>query len=79
MDIIINKDNQIMTKYKSVFHRFLKGLISGAVTAMGMVTLVTPSTWSDFSGIFSTLGVAGIFGAINGLLLALNKWVNWKE
>lgn len=68
-----------MSKYKSVFKRFLKGAISGAITMMGMVTLVAPTTWSDFSSIFSALGVAGLFGAINGLLLALNKWASWKE
>lgn len=68
-----------MTKYQSVLKRFLKGLISGAVTAMGMVTLTQPSTWSDFNAIFSMLGVAGAFGAINGLLLALQKWASWQD
>lgn len=65
--------------YKAVFVRFLKGAISGAVTAMGMVTLVQPTAWTEFSSIFSSLGIAGLFGAINGLLLALNKAYSWKE
>lgn len=64
---------------KSVIKRFVKGLLSGAITAMGLVTLAQPSTWSDFKTVFSMLGMAGLFGAINGALLALNKWVNWKE
>jgi len=65
--------------YKAVFVRFLKGAIAGAVTAMGLVTLAEPTIWSDFSSIFSSLGMAGLFGAINGLLLALNKAYTWEE
>lgn len=65
--------------YKAVFVRFFKGAIAGAVTAMGMVTLVQPTAWAEFSSIFSSLGIAGLFGAINGLLLALNKIYTWKE
>ena len=68
-----------MTKYNSILKRFFKGMISGAVTAMGMVSLVQPSLWSDFNAIFTALAIAGLFGAINGLLLALNKWASWKE
>lgn len=68
-----------MTKHKSVFKRFLKGAISGAVTAMSLVTMVTPSVWSDFNSILGSLAMAGLFGAINGLLLALNKAYAWKE
>jgi hypothetical protein len=68
-----------MTKYKSVLNRFLKGGISGAVTSMGMVTLIQPTVWADFKTIFSMLLIAGTFGAINGLLLALQKWASWKE
>ena len=68
-----------MTKYNSILKRFFKGMISGAVTSMGMFTLVQPTLWSDFKAIFSGLAIAGLFGAINGLLLALNKWASWKE
>lgn len=68
-----------MSKYKSVLKRFLKGLVSGAVTAMGMVTVVQPTTWKELGDIISLLTTAAIFGAINGLILALNKWATWKE
>lgn len=68
-----------MTKYKSVFNRFVKGLFSGAVTSMGLVTVAQPSTWKELSDVLSLLAVAGIAGAINGGLLALQKWYSWKE
>lgn len=68
-----------MTKYNSVLKRFLKGAISGGLTAMSLVTLSEPSMWSDFIGILNMLAMAGLFGALNGLLLALNKWASWKE
>lgn len=68
-----------MTKIQSIFKRFLKGALSGAVTTMGLVTLTNPTMWSDFNSIFNSLAIAGLFGAINGALLALNKWASWKE
>ena len=68
-----------MTMYQSVVKRFLKGLISGAVTSMSLVTLTQPTIWSDFKSIFTVLGVAGLFGAINGLLLAIQKWSSWED
>lgn len=68
-----------MTKYNSILKRFFKGMISGAVTSMGMLTLAVPTMWSDFKPLLSALAIAGLFGAINGLLLALNKWASWKE
>lgn len=66
-------------KTKSILNRFLKGLISGAITSMGLVTVVQPTLWSDFISIFNVLGMAGLFGAINGGLLALQKLISWKE
>ena len=67
------------TKLKSIFVRFLKGAISGAVTAMGLVTFAMPSVWTDFIGILNTLGIAGMAGAISGILMAAEKWANWTE
>lgn len=59
--------------------RLLKGFISGAVTSMIMVTVVAPTNWTELSSVGTLLAVSGIFGGINGLLLALQKWVSWKE
>ncbi len=73
----MEKDKKI--KVKSILMRFLKGAVSGAITAMGLVQIVQPTNWSDFKSIISSLAMAGSYGAIVGLLLALNKWANWKE
>lgn len=66
-------------KIYSVLNRFAKGIISGAVSAMVMVQFVQPTVWSDFGSIFNSLGIAGSFGAMTGLLLALQKWASWQE
>lgn len=64
---------------KSIIVRFLKGMIAGAVSAMGLVSISQPVVWSDFNAIFMNLGIAGIYGSITGLLLALEKWSSWQE
>lgn len=64
---------------KSVFKRFLKGLIGGAITSMAMVTITQPTVWSDFKPLLSSLGIACVYGAITGSLLAINKAYNWKD
>lgn len=65
--------------YKSIIKRFLKGIIAGAVSAMGLVTINQPTVWSDFPALLNSLGLACAFGALTGLLLALNKWASWTD
>lgn len=66
-------------KTKSVLMRFLKGTISGAVSSMTLVSLATPVVWSDFKAILFSLAIAGVFGGLTGLLLALEKWSSWVD
>lgn len=66
-------------KIYSILKRFLKGIISGAVSAMMVVQLIQPTNWHDFGSIFNSLGIACVFGALTGLLLALNKWAIWTD
>lgn len=66
-------------KLSSVLVRFLKGMIAGAVGSMAVVTINMPTAWSGFVQIFNSLGIAALFGAITGLLLALEKWATWTE
>ncbi len=63
----------------SVLKRFLKGAVAGAVVAMAKVSFVQPQIWSDFHSILMNLGIAGAYGALVGLLLALEKWANWTD
>jgi len=66
-------------KFISVINRFAKGIIAGAVSAMSMVAITQPEIWKDFNGILESLAMAATFGAITGLLLALQKWSSWVD
>lgn len=68
-----------MTKFHSVFNRFLKGFASGAITAMSLVTVAQPKSLTDLAIFLNALGVAALFGGINGALLALQKWYSWVD
>lgn len=65
--------------FKSIFVRFIKGAVAGAIASMGMVVIQTPSAWSDLNLLLGNLGLAAAFGAITGLLLALQKWATWQD
>lgn len=64
---------------KQVLVRFAKGAIAGAVASMAMVSFTQPSSWAGFPQILTNLGIAGVFGAMVGLMLALEKWANWTD
>jgi len=66
-------------KIKSVLMRFIKGIISGSISAMMLVTISAPSTWSGFLPLLQALAIAGTFGALTGLLLAIEKWATWVD
>lgn len=68
-----------MEKIKAILIRFLKGAIAGAVSSMALVTLKQPAVWVDFNLILNSLAIAGTFGAITGLLLAVEKWASWSD
>lgn len=65
--------------FKSIIIRFLKGAIAGAVASMGVITYQTPMVWSDFYTVLNALAIAGVSGAIGGILLALQKWASWED
>lgn len=65
--------NEVLVK------RFVRGATAGAVTSMLAITISAPSTWSEMVTIFNNLLLAGGFGAITGLLMALDKWARWDE
>ena len=67
------------SQLKSVLSRFLKGAIAGAVVSMGVVTIKQPLVWTDFMPLLNSLGIAGTYGALVGLLLALQKWASWTD
>lgn len=65
--------------FKSIITRFLKGTIGGAVASIAMVGLTQPTAWVDFNSMFHSLLLAGAYGALTGLILALQKWASWTD
>lgn len=59
--------------------RVLRGAITGALTTMGLVTVVMPKSWTELATVINVLCLAGIFGAINGVLSGADKWWRWEE
>ena len=66
-------------KIKSTLRRFAKGFIAGAITAMTAVPVIMPSDWSGFFPILNAFAIAGVFGGMVGVLLAIEKWASWKD
>ena len=66
-------------KTKSTLLRLLKGTLSGTTGAILLMIVREPQIWSDFKTILNEMALAGVYGAITGLILAIQKWVTWEE
>lgn len=60
---------------KTLWLRFLRGAISGAVSSMAVLQLSGAHSFSDVASLTYSLGVAGLMGAITGGILALDKYI----
>lgn len=60
---------------KTLWLRFLRGGISGAVASMVAVQIQGAHAFADVVSFYHALGVAGIIGATTGALLALDKYI----
>lgn len=60
---------------KTLWLRFLRGGISGAVASMILVQIQGAHAFSDLVTFYHALGVAGLTGATTGALLALDKFI----
>jgi hypothetical protein len=78
--IIDNLD--MATKYDmplAVLKRLVKGFIAGAVSSMVLVIPTTTSSFADVKFWLSALLIAGIFGGVTGVILAVEKWSqSWR-
>lgn len=68
-----------MNKIQIVSRRFVKAFISGFITGVSVITLGGTSQWSDFSHVINGFFIAGVFGGINGVLMAVEKWASYTE
>ncbi len=68
-----------LDKAKAIALRFIKAFVSGFVTAAGLITASNVHNLTDLHLALATLSIAGTVGGINGVLMAAEKWYNWKE
>lgn len=73
------EEENMSAQTKSVLKRFLKGFVSGAIATMVLVPAVSPVNFNTLKIWLLALLLAGIFGGVNGLILALQKWASWKN
>jgi len=66
-------------KARCIINRFAKAFISGAFSALGLITLAVPQNWTDVPALLSILAISALFGGLNGVILAGEKWANWKD
>ena len=66
-------------KARSVINRFTKAFVSGAFSALGLITIAMPQNWTEMPVLLSMLALAGMYGGITGVIMAGEKWANWKE
>ena len=60
---------------KSIWLRFVRGAIYGAISTGITITFVGENTFTDLKTFIATLSVALIVGAISGALLAVDKFI----
>lgn len=70
---------KLSVKNKTILMRFVKGILAGVFASLSVMTATQPAVWSDFTKMLSGVGVSIVYGAITGLLLALQKWSNWSD
>lgn len=69
-----------MTRTEVIWKRFVKGFISGAITAMVLVLGSNKITsFGELTVWLQSLLLACLVGGINGALLAMNKAYNYTE
>ncbi len=66
-------------KVRSIINRFLKAFISGAFSALGLVTITMPQNWTEIPTILSMLSLAALYGGVTGIIMAGQKWYSWTE
>lgn len=65
--------------YKAIIRRFSKAFIAGFVSSAGLITVSDISTWTDLGNALQLLTVAGIVGGVNGILMAVDKFIRWSK
>lgn len=64
--------------WQAIFSRFARAFIAGALSGVSLVTLTDITTWTDLGRAINVLLVSAVIGGINGVYMALDKWVRFK-
>lgn len=68
-------DNYMENLGKTLWLRFLRGAIAGAVSSGGTITFIGHNTFTDLRTFLATLSIALIVGALTGGILAVDKFM----
>lgn len=69
----------LSVKTKALIMRFVKGISSGIVASMSIMTVSQPEMWADFPTLFNKILLAIVYGAVTGLVLTIQKFLTWDE
>ena len=64
---------------RAVLLRALRAFVSGALAAVAIVAPMALNSWNDLAGWLTALGIAAIVGGVNGVIMAVDKWVRWQQ
>lgn len=63
---------------KTLWLRFLRGAIAGAVSAGATMTFTGQHTFTDLKAFIYTLSISLIVGALSGMFLSIDKFLRVK-
>lgn len=66
-------------KARSIINRFVKAFVSGAFSAMGLITIAMPSNWQEMGTVLAMLALACMYGGVTGVIMAGQKWYSWVD
>ena len=66
-------------KFNVILRRFIKAFIGGALSTAVLISVGDIKTWFELATALNALFVSMIIGGINGVILAGEKWYNYKK
>jgi hypothetical protein len=66
-------------KARSIINRFFKAFVSGAFSALGLITIAMPANWTEVPAILSLISLSALYGGLTGIIMAGWKWYGWVE
>ena len=67
------------SKLQVISERFLRSFVSGAIASAVPLSVASIQTWGDLRAQLILLSIALMVGGINGVILAGDKLLRWKD